>query len=59
MSRNITTAQKRALDFEKSNASGQTNQLKYDCFFFWQDTENIKLFTQDLELETKILGTFL
>ena len=33
MSRNITTAQKRARDFHKSDALAQTNQIKYDCFF--------------------------
>ena len=58
MSRNITTAQKRARDFHKSDALAQTNQIKYDCFFL-HGTENIKkLFSQDLKLETKILGTF-
>ena len=33
MSRNITTAQKSGLGFQKSDASDQTNQIKYDCFF--------------------------
>ena len=50
--RNITTAQKRAQDFHKSDALAQTNQIKYDCFFL-HSTENIrKLFSQDLKLET-------
>ena len=58
MSRNITTAQKRARDFHKSDALAQTNQIKYDCFFM-HGTENIKkLFSQDLKLETKNAGTF-
>ena len=58
MPRNITTAQKRVQDFHKSDALAQTNQIKYDCFFL-HGTENIKkLFSQDLKLETKILGTF-
>ena len=58
MSRNITAAKKRAQDFHKSDALAQTNQIKYDCFFL-HGTENIKkLFSQDLKLETKILGTF-
>ena len=29
-----TTAQKRVRDFHKSDALGQTDQIKYDCFFF-------------------------
>ena len=58
MSRNLTTAQKRARDFHKSDALAQTNQIKYDCFFM-HGTENIKkLFSQDLKLETKNAGTF-
>ena len=58
MPRNITTAQKRAQDFHKSDALAQTNQIKYDCFFM-HGTENIKkLFSQDLKLETKNAGTF-
>ena len=58
MPRNITDAQKRVRDFHKSDALAQTNQIKYDCFFL-HGTENIKkLFSQDLKLETKILGTF-
>ena len=37
MPRNITTAQKRARDFHKSDVLAQTNQIKYDCFvcFAW------------------------
>ena len=58
MPRNITDAQKHVRDFHKSDALAQTNQIKYDCFFL-HGTENIKkLFSQDLKLETKILGTF-
>ena len=34
MPRGITPAQKRARDFHKSDALAQTNQTKYDCFFF-------------------------
>ena len=40
MPRNITTAQKRARDFHKSDALSPTIQIKYDCFFFSHDTEN-------------------
>ena len=59
MPRNITTTQKRARDFHKSDALAQTNQIKYDCFFL-HGTKNIKkLFSQDLKLETKIPDTFL
>ena len=58
MPRNITAAQKRVRDFHKDDVLVQTNQIKYDCFFL-HSTENIKkLFSQDLKLETKILGTF-
>ena len=57
MPRNITAAQKRVRDFHKDDALAQTNQIKYDCFFV-HGTENIKKFSQDLELETKIPGTF-
>ena len=58
MLRNITEAQKRALDFHKSDVLAQTNQIKYGCFFM-HGTENIKkLFSQDLKLETKNAGTF-
>ena len=58
MPRNITAAQKRVRDFHKDDALAQTNQIKYGCFFL-HGTENIKkLFSQDLKLETKILGTF-
>ena len=41
MSRNITSAQKRARDFDKSDMSAQTNQIKYDCFVL-HGTENTK-----------------
>ena len=49
---------KNVRDFHKSDALAQTNQIKYDCFFM-HGTENIKkLFSQDLKLETKNMGTF-
>ena len=58
MPRNITDAQKHVRDFHKSDALAQTNQIKYGCFFM-HGTENIKkLFSQDLKLETKNVGTF-
>ena len=58
MPRNKTDAQKRIRDFHKSDTLAQTNQIKYDCFFM-HGTENIKkLFSQDLKLETKNVGTF-
>ena len=57
MPRSITTTQKRVRDFHKNDALAQTNKIKYDCFFL-RGTENIKkIFSQDLKLETKILGT--
>ena len=59
-SRNITAAQKRAPDFLKSDTLAQTNQMKMTAFFFsfpWH-RKHKKLFSQDLKLETKILGTF-
>ena len=34
MPRNITAAQKRAQDLHRSDAVAQTNQIKYD-YFFW------------------------
>ena len=34
MPRNITAAQKRVRDFHKDDGLAQTNQIKYDCFFF-------------------------
>ena len=58
MPRNITDAQKRVRDLHKSDALAQTNQIMYDCFFM-HGTENIKkLFSQDLKLEAKNVGTF-
>ena len=58
MPRNITDAQKRVRDFHKSDALAQTNQIKYDCFFLHGTTTIKTLFSQDLKLERKILGTF-
>ena len=58
MPRNTTDAQKHVWDFHKSDVVAQTNQIKYDCFSM-HGTENIKkLFSQDLKLETKNMGTF-
>ena len=44
MPKNITAAQKHAWDLRKSDALVQTNQIKYDCFFFLflHGTENTK-----------------
>ena len=59
MPRNITAAQKCAWDFYNSDALAQTNPIKYECFFL-NDTETTKiLFSQDLNVEKKIPGTFL
>ena len=62
MPRNITTAQKRAGDFHKSDKLAQTNQIKYDWVLFCcflHGTENPpKIFSQYLKVETKIPGTF-
>ena len=57
MLRNITTAQKRAWDFHKSNALAQLNQIKYDCFFCM--AQKTKLFTQGLKLETNFFFDFI
>ena len=57
MPRNITAAQTAAQYFHKNDALSQTNQIKYDCFSL-HGTQNKKLFSQDLKLETKIPGTF-
>ena len=57
MLRNIMAAQKRAWDFYKSETLAETSQIKYDCFFP-HDTENKKRSSQDLKVETKILGPF-
>ena len=58
MPRNITTAQKRARDFHKSDVLAQTNQIKYDCFVLHGTENTKKLFSQDLKVETKIPDTF-
>ena len=58
MSRNITTAQKHARDFDKSDMLAQTNQIKYDCFVLHGTENTKKLFSEDLKVETKISGTF-
>ena len=47
MRRNITAAQKRARDFHKSDALAQTNQIKYDCFFFaWHRKHKKTIFSR-------------
>ena len=58
MLKNKTAAQRRGRDFHKSDALAQTNQIKYDCFFLHGTTTIKTLFSQDLKLERKILGTF-
>ena len=58
MPRNMTAAQNRVRDFHKNDALAQTNQEKYDCFFFaWHRKHKKKKNSQDLKLETKIPGT--
>ena len=60
MPRNITAAPKHALDFCTTDTLAQTNQIKYECcFFFTWHKKPKKLFSQDLKVETKIPGTFL
>ena len=56
MPRNIIAAQKRAQDFNKSDALAQTKQIKYDCLFLHGTENTQKIFSQDLKLETKIPG---
>ena len=51
MPRNITAAQNRVRDFHKNDDLAQTNQVKYDCFFFAWHRRHKKLFSQDLKLE--------
>ena len=58
MPRNITNAQKLVRDFHKNDASAQTNQIKYDCFFMLAQKTLKKLFSQDLKLETKNADMF-
>ena len=58
MPRNITTAQKRARDFHKSDVLAQTNQIKYDCFVLHGTENTKKIFSQYLKVETKIPDTF-
>ena len=41
MPRNITAAQKRTQDFNKSDALAETNQIRYD-YLFLHGTENTK-----------------
>ena len=57
MPRNKTAAQEPTRDLNKSDALAQTNQIKYGCLFS-HGTENKKKkkFSQDLKVETKILG---
>ena len=57
MSRNITAAQKPGRDLYKSDALAQTNQRKYDCFFFASHRKHKKIFSQHLKVEQKIPGT--
>ena len=58
MPKNITSAQKRAQDFHKSDVLAQTNQIMYDCFFMHGTVNIKKLFSQDLKSETKNAGRF-
>ena len=47
MLRNITAAQKHAQDFHKSDALAQTNQIKFDCFFFaWHRKQKKIIFSR-------------
>ena len=57
MPRNITAAQKRVRNFHKSDVLAQTSQIKYDCFVLHGAENTKKLFSQDLKVETKTLGT--
>ena len=56
MPRNITAAQTRAQDFDKSDALTQTNQTKHN-FFFCMAQKTKQLFSEDLKLN-KNPGTF-
>ena len=58
MLRNITVAQKCAQGFFKCDALARTNQIMHDCLFCMAQKTFKKVFSQDLKLETKILGTF-
>ena len=47
MRRNITAAQKLVRDFHKSDALAQSNQIKYDCFFFaWHRKHKKSIFSR-------------
>ena len=53
-----SAAQKRAQDFNESDALAQTNQIKYDCILLHGTENTKKIFSQNLKLETKIPGMF-
>ena len=56
MPKNITTAQKSALDFHKKDVLAQTNQIKYDCFFLY-GTENMNLYSCKNSVKKIILSS--
>ena len=58
MPTNITDAQKLVRNFYKSDALAQTNQIRYDCYYYAWHKKHKKLFSQDLKLETKNTARF-
>ena len=58
MPTNITDAQNRVRNFYKSDALAQTNQIRYDCYYYAWHKKHKKLFSQDLKLETKNTARF-
>ena len=58
MPTNITDAQKGVRNFYKSDALAQTNQIRYDCYYYAWHKKHKKLFSQDLKLETKNTARF-
>ena len=58
MPTNITDAQKAVRNFCKSDALAQTNQIRYDCYYYAWHKKHKKLFSQDLKLETKNTARF-
>ena len=56
MLRNITAAQTRVRDFHKNDALAQTNQVKYDCFFFAWHRKHKKIIFSRSKIRNKNPG---
>ena len=58
MPRNITDAQKRVRDFHKNDALAQTNQVKYNWFFFAWHRKHKKIIFSRSKIRNKKRGHF-